>query len=76
VETLAMKALFVQEMLGRGFLASTSFYAMGAHTDEHVDTYLAAAGDVFPGIAEAERSGTVEARLKGQPAVAGFKRLA
>ena len=36
-----MKALFIQLMLDRGFLASNLFYAMYAHTDEHVESYSA-----------------------------------
>jgi glutamate-1-semialdehyde 2,1-aminomutase len=76
IQRLAMKALLVQFLLGRGFLASTSFYAMAAHTDEHVDNYLAAAEGAFARIAEAEREGSVEAHLKGLPASAGFERLA
>ena len=75
-QPLAMKALLVQLMLERGFLASTSFYAMAAHTDWHVDAYLAAADCAFAEIAKAEREGSVEARLEGLPSSAGFTRLA
>jgi glutamate-1-semialdehyde aminotransferase len=75
-ERLAMKSLFVQLMLNRGFLASTSFYSMAAHTDEHVDCYLSAADGVFAEIARAEHAGSVEAELAGRPASAGFTRLA
>ena len=73
---LAMKALFVQMMLERGFLATTLFYAMATHTDECVGAYISAAGDVFAGIAEAEDDGSLESRLKGRPASSGFTRLA
>ena len=72
---LAMKALFVQLMLGKGFLASTSFYAMYAHQDKHVALYLNASDEVFKQIAEAQKKGEVENMLKGQPSAAGFKRL-
>ncbi len=69
------KALFVQWMLEKGYLASTSFYSMLAHEDEHVEGYLAAADLVFDRIAEVCREGSPEKYLKGNPAVAGFKRL-
>lgn len=72
---LACKALFVQLMLEKGFLASTLFYSMYAHTPEHVDRYLSAVDEAFFVIASAVKSGDVEKNLKGKPAMAGFKRL-
>jgi glutamate-1-semialdehyde 2,1-aminomutase len=72
---LTLKALFVQRMLEKGFLATTAFYAMAAHRSEHVVSYCAAADEVFGELAEARKAGDVERRLKGKPAVAGFKRL-
>ena len=72
---LAMKSLFVQLMLERGFLASTLFYAMYAHKTSHVKKYLKAVDDVFAVISKADKSGDVEKMLKGLPASAGFKRL-
>lgn len=72
---LTMKALFVQLMLERGFLATTAFYAMAAHRPEHVASYLAAADEAFGEIAKASESGDAARRLKGRPAMAGFKRL-
>ncbi len=71
----ALKALFVRRMLDRGFLASTSFYAVLAHTTAHVDAYLDAADVVFAELAEAIRSGDVRARVGNRPAVADFGRL-
>ncbi|MBI4135791.1 aminotransferase class III-fold pyridoxal phosphate-dependent enzyme [Candidatus Uhrbacteria bacterium] len=72
---LALKALFVQLMLEKGFLASTSFYAMYAHTQEHVAQYVAAAARAFAELADAIRAGDIEKRLKGKPSQAGFERL-
>lgn len=72
---LTLKALFVQLMLEKGFLATTAFYAMAAHRPEHVASYLAAVDDVFREIVKAKESGDAARRLKGQPATAGFKRL-
>jgi glutamate-1-semialdehyde 2,1-aminomutase len=71
----AMKALFVQLMLDRGFLAGSSFYAMLAHTRENVDAYLAAADEAFAILASAGGAGGVERMLRGKPSVSGFKRL-
>lgn len=72
---LDMKAYYVQLMLERRFLASTSFYSMYAHTQEHVERYLAATDEAFGKIEEAVQAGDLKRRLKGRPATAGFKRL-
>ena len=71
----AMKSLFVQLMLERGFLASNLFYAMYAHQTQHVEKYLKAVDEAFAEISEAHKKGEVEKRLKGAPASTGFKRL-
>lgn len=70
-----VKAYFVQLMLARGFLASTLFYAMYAHTDENVSAYLVAADEAFGEIAAALAEGRVADRLRGEPAAVGFGRL-
>ncbi len=72
---LELKALFVQLMLEKGFLASTSFYSMLAHKQEHVDRYIKAADRVFAELRKADNSNSVKASLSGKPAVSGFKRL-
>ena len=72
---LAMKALFVQLMLERGFLASTLFYAMYAHQDCHVKEYLRAVDETFSIISTANEAGNVEKLLKGLPSSTGFSRL-
>ncbi len=72
---LSIKALFVQLMLEKGFLASTLFYAMYAHQAHHVEQYLQSVDEVFSEISEANQAGDIEKRLKGKPASAGFKRL-
>jgi len=74
-EPQAQKALFVQLMLDRGILASTIFYAMHAHTPEHVRLYLEALEQVFPLVAQAAREGRVTDMLRGAPAQQGFARL-
>lgn len=72
---LSIKALFVQLMLEKGFLASTLFYAMYAHQAYHVEQYLQAVGEVFAEISKANQAQNIGGRLKGKPATAGFKRL-
>lgn len=72
---LSIKALFVQLMLEKGFLASTLFYAMFAHQSHHVEQYLQSVDEVFSEISEANQVGNLEKRLRGKPATAGFKRL-
>lgn len=71
----ARKTLFTQLLLDRGILATTAFYPMFAHTDEHVDRYLAAVADAFVEIARAAEQGTVCSSLRGPVAHAGFHRL-
>ena len=72
----AARALFVQMMLGQGFLASNSFYSMYAHNADHVEAYLKAVDRAFAEIADAISAGDLEKRLVGKPAAAGFKRIA
>lgn len=72
---LILKALFVQWMIEKGFLGSTIFYSMYAHTEEHVALYLEAAEEVFDRIFDARASGTPEKYLMGQTSATGFKRL-
>jgi len=70
-----IKAYFVQLMLDQGFLASTLFYAMYAHSEKDVTAYLKAADSAFGEIAHASAKGDLRRRLRGEPAAAGFKRL-
>jgi glutamate-1-semialdehyde 2,1-aminomutase len=72
---LVLKALFVQAMLEKGFLATTGFYAMFAHQEEHVKGYLDAVDQVLLFLNEALGSGHPERFLIGKPAISGFKRL-
>jgi glutamate-1-semialdehyde 2,1-aminomutase len=73
---LTLKALFVQLMLEHNILASTLFYAMFSHTLEHVRIYLDAADKAFRVLARAEEEGRAHEMLQGEPAGAGFARLA
>ena len=71
----ALRTLFTQRMLERGFLAGNAVYATFAHTDDHIRHYLSAVGEVFQELAAAVEKGDVSARLRGPIAHAGFSRL-
>ncbi len=72
----AMRTLFTQEMLKKGFLATNAFYASYAHQEHHIKSYLKAVDEAFALIAEAGKKGTVEKLLRGPVAHSGFYRLA
>jgi glutamate-1-semialdehyde 2,1-aminomutase len=69
------RAFFTQEMLKRGFLASTGFYSMYAHSSLQINRYLAAADDVFGELRRLTDKNEVMKHLKGLPATAGFGRI-
>ncbi len=71
----AVRTLFTQEMLQKGFLATNAFYASYAHQSQHVESYLEAVGETFAFIAEAIEKNEVEKLLKGPIAHSGFRRL-
>jgi len=75
-EALALQTLLTVRMLARGFLAGGAFYATLAHTDAHVEAYLAAAEEVFHELAEAVAKGDIRRRLGGPVRQSGFARLA
>lgn len=74
-QAASLKAYFIQLMLEQGILASNLFYAMHAHTTEHVERYLAAADGAFAQLAEARAQDRLSAVLAGKPATVGFKRV-
>ena len=74
-KALEYKTLLTQEMLARGFLATTSFYASVAHTPELVECYFENLDEVFKTIKECEDGLDVMTLLKGPVAHSGFKRL-
>lgn len=75
-ESMKMKAFFIQKMLEKGFLASNVFYAMYAHTNEHVERYLEAVETAFEDIRKALDDNSLDQQLKGKPSQQGFKRIA
>ena len=72
----AIRTLYTQMLLDRGFLAGGAFYVTYAHQHYHVDAYREAADEVFGLLASAIAADTVEAQLRGPVAHAGFQRLA
>lgn len=74
-EPLVLKTLFTQEMLQKGFLATTSFYCSYSHSDGQVQKYLQAADEVFALIKKSLVAGTSKSLLKGPVCQSGFKRL-
>jgi len=74
-QTQALRTLYTQEMLKRGFLAGPAFYASLSHTDAVIERYVQAVNEVFPVIADAISSGRIAERLDGPVAHTGFRRL-
>lgn len=73
---MAYKTLITQEMLEKGFLASTNFYASTAHNDENLALYFSALDDVYKKISDCENGKLkIENLLKGPICHGGFKRL-
>jgi glutamate-1-semialdehyde 2,1-aminomutase len=74
-DSQALKTLFVQEMLDRGFLATNMFFATCAHTDAHIKKYLRATDETFAALAQAVKMKTIRKKLRGPEAHMGFARL-
>lgn len=71
----AIRTLFTQEMLHKGFLATNAFYASYAHQDRHIESFLDALDEIFALIAKAIKGNEVEKLLRGPIAHSGFRRL-
>ena len=75
-KTLYYKTFVTQEMLKKGFLATTLFYASVAHEDKHLQAYFENLYEVFETINKCERGELkIEELLKGPVCHSGFKRL-
>ena len=75
-DALAYKTLIAQEMLKKGFLASTNFYASTAHNDDNLDIYFNALETVYQQISSCEKGDLQIAKLlEGPICHGGFKRL-
>lgn len=75
-KALEYKTFIAQEMLAKGYLASTNFYASTAHNEENLKLYFEALNDVYNVISDCEKGNSIiEDLLKGPVCHAGFKRL-
>lgn len=73
----AMRTLFTQKMLSRGFIAGTGFNPMLAHTDADLKLYAAAVREVFAELASLAQGGesAIRSELKHPEAHTTFARL-
>lgn len=74
-DPLALKTLFTQEMLKRGYLATNAFYASYVHTIEDVDSYMNMADECFAIIKEGIQRGCILELLESAVCQSGFQRL-
>lgn len=72
---LEYKTLITQEMLKKGYLASTSCYVSLSHTSEVIESYCNALESTFSLIGECESGRSVHDLLEGPVCHGGFKRL-
>ena len=61
------KSYITQEMLKKGFLASTTIYTSIAHTETVVDSYLNALNDIFSIIGSCKGTNKIDTLLEGPP---------
>ncbi len=75
-DAAAYKTYITQEMLKKGFLASTHFYACTAHTQQHLDSYFEALDGIYATISQCEsKELDINDVLEGPICHGGFKRL-
>ncbi len=73
---LKYKTLLTQEMLKKGFLASTNFYASVAHEDHFMEQYSESLSEVYSVIRGCiDQKSNVDDLLNGPVCHSGFKRL-
>jgi len=75
-DALKYKTLITQEMLKKGFLASTNFYACTEHHDTYFVSYFDALDSIYKIISECEKGNkNINNLLEGPVCHSGFKRL-
>ena len=73
---MACKTYFTQEMLRKGYLAYTGYYASLVHTEQIVEDYLTGCGQVFRMIVELlEKGEPIAKHINGPVCHTGFQRL-
>jgi glutamate-1-semialdehyde aminotransferase len=74
--SLEYKTYITQEMLKKGFLASTHFYASTEHENQYIDLYFEALDDVYQNISDCENGKKdIHKLLEGPVCHSGFSRL-
>ena len=74
-DAAALRALFTQEMLRQGYLATATIYVSYAHKQKHLPAYARAVDRAFGVMAAAITQGDPASFLEGPLPEAGFKRL-
>ena len=75
-DAAAYKTLIAQEMLKKGFLASTQFYACTQHTEKHLDSYFEELDPIYAMLSKCEsKELNINSLLEGPICHGGFKRL-
>lgn len=72
---LAVKTFFTQEMLKRGYLASTLIYISYSHKKKTIDSFINVAGEVIEKTVKSIKKGDIQNMLEGPVCHSGFKRL-
>ncbi|MEL0255111.1 MAG: aminotransferase class III-fold pyridoxal phosphate-dependent enzyme, partial [Burkholderiaceae bacterium] len=72
---LKYKTFLTQEMLKKGFLANTSFYACTEHNDDVLEAYFEGLDDIFLEIKKCELGQDIDKLLEGPVCHDGFARL-
>ena len=75
IDNLKYKTYLTQEMLKRGYLASTSFYACIDHDDEVLENYFYELDSIFLEIKKCQTGQDIDNLLDGPVCHDGFKRL-
>ncbi len=70
-----VRTLYTQEMLDRGFIASSPCYPNTTMTDQILDEYFSVLDEVFAILADATDKHDIVSRLRGPVAHADFRRL-
>ncbi|WP_308991773.1 aminotransferase class III-fold pyridoxal phosphate-dependent enzyme [Mariniflexile litorale] len=73
---LEYKTFITQEMLKKGFLASTNFYACIEHKDQYIESYFNALDSIYKVISNCEKGNkNIHDLLDGPTCHSGFQRL-
>jgi glutamate-1-semialdehyde 2,1-aminomutase len=75
LDSQAVRTLYCQHMLDRGYLDNGNFYATCAHEPEVLTHYARAVNDAFAQLSLAIRDDRVREQLRGPVAHTGFDRL-